>query len=427
MYAPMDQMPSKDKDSYIKELEEKIKTKDLKIQILRTQLKERRFEGSKVLNEIRRLNKKLASDKHEFRDIVGQLKQFNNGFISHHENALSTIDSIYDLNQELILENANLKQQKEKLLGANEKLKEISKAWEVNYQKNFEAASSLYETEKKLREKSEKLEVAYIKTYQKITESINYAKKIQEAMMPDTLPVQNSLQDSFIFWQPKDIVSGDFYWMCEKNYKIIVAAIDCTGHGVPGAIMSAVGIRLLNEIVFVKGILEPADILLELDKEINEMLSHSAEKRREGMDAAICVIDNIPDFYQEFVTEKKIKYAGARQPFVYIKDGELTRIKGDKKSIGEKSFHGEDIEFKYTQHTIVVDEPMNCYIFSDGFQDQFGGTGKKFSLRRMEEIFLNYHNRSMEEQKNIITEEYKFWKGDEQQIDDVTVIGFKIS
>ena len=244
--------------------------------------------------------------------------------------------------------------------------------------------------------------------------------------MPDSLPVQHNLSDTFIFWQPKDIVSGDFYWMCEKNYKIIVAAVDCTGHGVPGAIMSAVGIRLLNEIVFVKGILEPADILYELDKNVNNMLVHSKEKRREGMDAAICVIDNIPEYYREYVDEKKIKYAGARQPFVYIKDGELNRVRGDKKSIGEKSQLIDNEDFKYTQHEVLVDSPVSFYLFSDGFQDQFGGLGKKFSLRRMEEIFLANYKKTMEEQKDIITNEFIIWKGDEQQIDDVTVMGFKV-
>ena len=414
------------REEYIKELEEKLKSKDRKIEVLRTQLKERRFEGSKILSEIRRMNNKIVSKKLEFTEVIEKIKNFNIEFVNHHEDALKTIDHVYTLNQDLLFENADLKDQKENLLNANDKLKKIAKIWEENYQKNSAANITLHETEKSLREKSQRLEAAYAKTYQKITESINYAKKLQEAMMPDSLPVQNNLNDTFIFWQPKDIVSGDFYWMCEKNYKIIVAAVDCTGHGVPGAIMSAVGIRLLNEIVFVKGILEPSEILNELDKNVNNMLIHSKEKRREGMDAAICVIDNIPDYYREYVDEKKIKYAGARQPFVYIKNNELIRIRGDKKSIGEKSQLIDDENFKYTQHEISVDSPISFYIFSDGFQDQFGGLGKKFSLRRMEEIFSANHEKTMEEQKEIIMNEFLIWKGDEQQIDDVTVMGFKV-
>ncbi|MBT31262.1 MAG: hypothetical protein CMO01_16530 [Thalassobius sp.] len=417
---------SSSQEEYIKELEEKLKSKDRKIDVLKTQLKERRVEGSKILNEIRRMNQNIVSKKIEFAEIVEKVKNFNNEFVVHHEDALKTIDLVYMLNQDLLLENADLKDQKVKLLEANDKLKKIAKIWEENFEKNNEATNTLFETEQKLREKSQRLEAAYAKTYQKITESINYAKKLQEAMMPDSLPVQHNLSDTFIFWQPKDIVSGDFYWMCEKNYKIIVAAVDCTGHGVPGAIMSAVGIRLLNEIVFVKGILEPADILYELDKNVNNMLVHSKEKRREGMDAAICVIDNIPEYYREYVDEKKIKYAGARQPFVYIKDGELNRVRGDKKSIGEKSQLIDNEDFKYTQHEVLVDSPVSFYLFSDGFQDQFGGLGKKFSLRRMEEIFLANYKKTMEEQKDIITNEFIIWKGDEQQIDDVTVMGFKV-
>ncbi len=415
------------KEEYIEKLENELKAKDRKIDLLRSQLKERRVEGSKILNEIRRMNQRMSSEKADFSSIVDQIKDFNKAFLGHHEDALRTLDEMHQINNDLLLENHTLKEQSSKLNEANEKLKEIAKAWEINYNKNFEAASSLYVKEKRLKEKSKKLEEAYTKTFQKITESINYAKKIQEAMMPDTLSVRDNLHDSFIFWQPKDIVSGDFYWMCEKNYKIIVAAVDCTGHGVPGAIMSAVGIRLLNEIVHVKGILNPAEILFHLDKDINNMLSHSDEKRREGMDAAICVIDNVPEFYKEYISEKKIHYAGARQPFVYIKDGEICRIKGDRKSIGEKSLLKDENDFSYTEHIIDVDEPLNFYIFSDGFQDQFGGMGKKFSLRRLEQVFLENHEKSMEEQKNIIMNEFMIWKGDEQQIDDVTVMGFRVA
>jgi len=414
------------REEYIKQLENEIKSKDRKIDILRTQLKERRVESSKIINEIRRMNKKISSDKDDVSSIVDQIKDFNDVFLGHHETAIHTINEILDLNNESILENKIIQQQSDKLKEANRKLKEVANAWELNYIKNFEATTELYNTEKNLREKSEKLEIAYTKTLKKITESITYAKKIQEAMMPDTPSVVSNLQDSFIFWQPKDIVSGDFYWMCEKNYKIILAAVDCTGHGVPGAIMSAVGIRLLNEIVHVRGILSPAEILSELDKNISNMLSHSDEQRREGMDAAICVIDNIPEYYQEYINEKKISFAGARQPMVYIKNGELTRIKGDKKSIGELTTLKDADDFCYTEHTIEVDEPISFYIFSDGYQDQFGGLGKKFSLRRMEQIFLANHKKSMSEQKNEIVTEYTIWKGDEQQIDDITVMGFKV-
>lgn len=248
-----------------------------------------------------------------------------------------------------------------------------------------------------------------------ITDSINYAKRIQQVMLPD-MEIKNRLfPEAFILFQPKDIVSGDFYWFTEKNGKKIIAAVDCTGHGVPGAFMSMIGNAFLNEIINEKAITSPELILNEL----RHMVIHSLKQTgadgesRDGMDIAILTIDDKKNI---------VEYAGANNPLWYLKEGDtaLTEIKADKRPIGY--FRGQGLPF--TLHIIPFKKGDSFYIFTDGYADQFGGQkGKKFKYSQLKEQILSIQNKSMSEQENILLDTFNKWKGHLEQIDDVLVIG----
>ncbi|MEO7989415.1 MAG: SpoIIE family protein phosphatase [Chryseolinea sp.] len=251
-----------------------------------------------------------------------------------------------------------------------------------------------------------------------IKSSINYAQRIQEAMLPKPDLQKKLISDSFILLKPRDIVSGDFYWLSEiKSWyspDVIIAAADCTGHGVPGAFMSMIGMNALNGIVG-GGIAEPDQILQSLDKEIRAALQQDKTGNNDGMDIALCI----------YRKEKSIlEFAGAKNPLVYIQDGKLTQIKGDVHPIGgSKRNH----EFTYRKHKVPIEETTIVYLFSDGYRDQFGGKdGTKFLTKNFNQLLLEIHQKSMEEQKQILDQRIEAWKSGHPQTDDILVIGFKL-
>ncbi len=249
-----------------------------------------------------------------------------------------------------------------------------------------------------------------------ITDSIEYAKRIQTAILPLEENIKKHLPESFIFYRPRDIVSGDFYWFAYHKGKIIIAAVDCTGHGVPGAFMSMIGAQVLNTIVLSKGVTDPAEILTLQHKYIRAALKQDTSDNQDGMDMALCVIDK----------EKGIlEFAGAKNPLIYItKDGELHKIRGDRQSIGGFQYT-EHVEF--TKHEIVIDSPMWFYIFSDGYQDQFGGPERrKFMTRNFHELLHSIHKFPVDEQKRLLQETLEAWMAGYSQTDDILVIGFKL-
>jgi len=285
-----------------------------------------------------------------------------------------------------------------------------------------------------IQEKSNDLSKAFdkIKFQNKnIMQSINYAQRIQEAMLPKAIGMQSLIPDSFIFFKPRDIVSGDFYWFYEydknentdekventseiANKKIFISAVDCTGHGVPGAFMSMLGFNLLNDIVN-KGVHDPSKILGELHQGIRNSLNQEATKNRDGMDMTLCVIDT---------DEKTLEFSGAQNPLVYIQDNQMYRLRGNKIPIG-----GFQVEVgEYDKHIIKIDKPTWCYIFSDGYHDQFGGPqGRKFMGKNFRDLLFEIHQMPMAEQKNILDMVISEWKGEvREQIDDMLIIGFKI-
>ncbi len=250
-----------------------------------------------------------------------------------------------------------------------------------------------------------------------ITDSINYSKRIQDASLPPIELNHQLFPDSFILFKPKDIVSGDFYWYAEKNGKKLIAACDCTGHGVPGALMSMLGINFLNQIVNENGITSPTEILNLLHKEIRTALKQEEQNEsKDGMDIALVT----------FNSETEIEYAGAHRPLWIIDDKkkESIEIKPDKFSIGGLQ---SETERKFTNHKIGLSKGDSIYIFSDGYADQFGGVGgKKFMTKNFKSLLLNTHSKPMVEQKHILKQAMKEWKGERYQVDDVLVIGIRI-
>lgn len=250
-----------------------------------------------------------------------------------------------------------------------------------------------------------------------ITDSINYAKRIQESILPPQIFWKKTLPNSFILYKPKDIVSGDFYWMDKKDDIVFFAAVDCTGHGVPGAMMSVVGFNLLSAAVNEANLKKPSEILSFLDEGVTKTLRQTSDGLgvKDGMDLALCA------FHEK---EMKIEYAGAFNSLYHCTDGALTEIKADKFPIG---INLDGIVDQYTNHTIELKNGDSIYIFSDGYADQFGGEkGKKFKYSKFKELLLKNSMESIDKQLQNMEDAFIDWMKDYEQVDDVLVIGLKV-
>ncbi len=249
----------------------------------------------------------------------------------------------------------------------------------------------------------------------KINESINYSKRIQNAVIPDNKAITNIFKDSFIFYHPKDVVSGDFPWMMEKGDEVYVAAVDCTGHGVPGAMLSLVGNFLLNDIIRNGNSLSPAAILDKFDEMVNTTLAteKNDSQIKDGMDIALCKIN---------VKTRKLEYAGAHRPLYHVAKGELTEFKGDKWAIGGGVYRNQT---NFTNYEVNLKKGDAVYIFSDGLPDQFGGpNSRKFSPQRIKEVVMN-NSDDMNQTYTVMKDEFHKWMGEQKQTDDVLLIGIK--
>jgi serine phosphatase RsbU (regulator of sigma subunit) len=248
-----------------------------------------------------------------------------------------------------------------------------------------------------------------------ITDSLIYAQRIQEALLPSETYFRKHFEDSFILFKPKNIVSGDFYWIGEKNGNIFVVAADCTGHGVPGALMSMIGLEIVEKAINEENIEVPSQVLAVMNRGLEKTFSR--EKNigtiiRDGMDIGLCVIDR---------KRKKVTYAGAFMPLYLIRSGSLSEIMPDKIIIG---MNPEGLP--YTDHEIDLLENDIFYLFTDGYVDQFGGTeNKKFMYRRFRYLLLTIHGFPVSDQKAILDENIKTWMGSTEQVDDMMVIGFR--
>lgn len=262
----------------------------------------------------------------------------------------------------------------------------------------------------------QKTEVEHQKTLvdaknKEILDSIQYAQRIQVAILPSRETIQKHLPNSFIYYRPKDIVAGDFYWIEESLNGVIFAAADCTGHGVPGAMVSVVCNNALNRSVREYNLTNPGDILNKTRDLVIEEFAKSNDDVKDGMDIALCTIEG-----------SKLCYSGANRPLWIIRNNEIIELSANKQPIGKY-----EVTHPFEQHEITLKKDDLIYIFSDGYSDQFGGPkGKKFKSINLKKLLLSIHQLSMDKQKSILNQTFEDYKGELEQIDDVCIIGVRI-
>ncbi len=272
---------------------------------------------------------------------------------------------------------------------------------------------SLDERTKEVVEQKEEIE----QKNREITDSINYAQRIQASILPPVHKLRDAFPGFFIFYRPRDIVSGDFYWFDKIGEdRFIIVCADSTGHGVPGAFMSMIGSTLIKDIISRQDIIKPSDILRTLDNEITETLNQNveAEHSNDGMDMIVCVINT---------SNKKVRFASAMRPIIYFHGGEQIYLKGNRSSVG-----GEIVEDKdFQDQELQMDEGDVIYMFSDGYPDQFGGPmGKKFKMARMKNLLDDIWKKPMEEQYEHVKNNFDLWRGSYKQVDDVLFMAIQM-
>ncbi len=253
------------------------------------------------------------------------------------------------------------------------------------------------------------------KQNKEIKYSFDYAKKIQNTVLPRHEVFDNLFGEHFIFFKPRDIVSGDFYWISQSDHKIILTAADCTGHGVPGSLMSMLGITMLHEIVNEKNVLHSEEILNQLRLSIARTLKQEGKigEQKDGIDMALVIYD---------MKTRQLEFSGANNPIYIIRNGEMLEYKGNNMPV---AFYEKMSDF--TRFTLDMKQGDRVYMFTDGFPDQFGGPqGKKFKYRPFKDLLLEVSERPMEEQHRILSLIFDEWKGDLSQIDDVLIIGLRL-
>lgn len=276
-----------------------------------------------------------------------------------------------------------------------------------------------------LAESNKELEIKNKLVQQKskdLFDSINYAERIQQAILPSFEKIGNDLKDFFILYKPKDVIGGDFYWYANVHTTpdngqngenvVVIAAVDCTGHGVPGALMSIIGSTVLNQTITNTSVNSPADALGFLNKQINKTLNTI----KDGMDMSLCAVN---------MGKMELQYAGANNAVYIVRKGELIELKADKQSIGADVEHAEVKTF--TNHHFPLEKGDCVYLFTDGYADQFGGvSGKKFKYKQFHNLLKEMHHLPMKEQSRVLDARHLTWRGDLEQVDDILIIGFRV-
>jgi serine phosphatase RsbU (regulator of sigma subunit) len=330
------------------------------------------------------------------KSLINQTKKIANG------NYLGKVK--VEGSNELAILSDNFNKMLDSIKERNEKIEEQSD-FLYNSNRKLNEAYKLLAHQKKLIES---------KQYD-LTDSINYALHIQESLMPKPDSFAEVFEDSFVYILPCNIVSGDFYWFSKHRNKLVINLSDCTGHGVPGAFMSMIGITILNHLVNYEHIYDPALILSHLDAEICNLLIYNnpKEQRFEGMDSAICTID--------FDTDELV-FSSAKRPIILIRDGEVITYKGSIYPIGE---YYDAVQKVFTNKTIKLQEGDIIYMFSDGYTSQFNDDNKKFNTRRFNQLLKDISYKPVKEHPAIINRTFEAWKGDTEQIDDILILAFR--
>lgn len=290
----------------------------------------------------------------------------------------------------------------------------------TNKQKNIIDAQKTLVEEQKAEVESQKVELEsthqqLAEHHKEISDSINYAKRIQEAIMPSMESMNEALKNGFVLYLPKDVVAGDFFWMESIEDTVFYAAADCTGHGVPGAMVSVVCSNALNKALLEEGIRDTGKLLDRTRELVIQRLAKSGEDVKDGMDISLCALN---------MNTRSLRWSGANNPLWILRKGgeEIEETKANKQPIGV--YHQPT---PFTSHEIVLNEGDAIYVFTDGYQDQFGGPkGKKFKAKQLKDLIIANQHKLMDEQLVILEQEFMNWKGEVEQIDDVCVIGVKV-
>jgi serine phosphatase RsbU (regulator of sigma subunit) len=249
-----------------------------------------------------------------------------------------------------------------------------------------------------------------------ITESLQYASKVQRSLLPSASAIRNVIPDSFIFSRPRDMVSGDFFWMRKTDDLTIVVTADCTGHGISAAMLTIMGSTFLDQIFNSHGTIQPGKLLQQLDEHIMQSFRLNGEL---GNSTAMDVVAYTIDYKRKTLT-----FAGAMNPAIYFKDDEMHHLKGDRIKIGRPPLKKNQAKPDIHEQLISLDTPVTIYTFTDGYKDQFGGPrGKKFMAKRFRELLEEIYFLPMSEQENILNHQFREWKGNYPQTDDVLVVG----
>ncbi|MBI4646475.1 MAG: SpoIIE family protein phosphatase [Bacteroidia bacterium] len=330
--------------------------------------------------------------------ILKDMEHSNKELLDFREAMLYMLKDIDRMNKQLVIQNEEIKAQNEEIKAQNEEIKAQRDEIEAQRDEISKQNHLLLEQKKEL------------------TDSINYAKRIQTAVLPTGEYANSILGKHFILFKPKDIVSGDFYWGTRINEWLIFTVADCTGHGVPGAFMSMLGVSFLNEIVRRKKITKASQVLDHLRDSIIEALQQKGQscEQKDGMDIVLCALNT---------TNNLLQYAGANNSlFIVTAQKEIKEISPDKQPVAIY----ENMK-PFTNHIINLQKGDTIYLTSDGYEDQFGGpNNKKFKIKQLKELFIYITDKTMDEQKNILVTTFENWKGEHEQIDDVTILGLKI-
>lgn len=319
--------------------------------------------------------------------------------------ALEHFERFYELNIDLMSDESAHKIKR--IQGAFEK-EQVEKIAEIEREKNLELQKAYELIEQKNKD---------------ISDSINYAQRIQQGILPTDEEIAGSFKNYFVLYEPKDVVSGDFYWSVNATSSktginvSLIAAVDCTGHGVPGAFMSMLGNTLLNQTIFNPQVIYPSDVLDFLNKELPQNLKSQGKDAsiRDGMDMSICSFD---------FKGMKLYYAGANNPCWIIRGGQLIELKADKQPI---SAYNDPDKRPFTNRELSLEPRDLVYLFTDGYADQFGGPkGKKFKYKQLKELLIEHADLPLPAQKEMLLKAFKRWKGDLEQVDDVLVIGIRV-
>jgi serine phosphatase RsbU (regulator of sigma subunit) len=319
---------------------------------------------------------------------------------------------IWSMSETVYKEKKKADAQLDEILSEKSLLEAQKKENEEKVKMLWEQSTAIHVEKERINKLKEEVEIKH----KEVMDSVTYAKRIQEAILPDKNEITTHLPDSFILFKPRDIVSGDFYWFSHKSNLSYIAAVDCTGHGVPGAFMSMIGNTLLNQIVKEKGITDPGEILHALNDGVNYSLKQKQKdsESRDGMDMAMCCFD---------MENLELRYAGAMRPLYFVKEGALEEFKADKFPIGGREY---EVPKKFNTQVFKLNKNDAIYLSTDGYADQFSPSDKKLMTKKFKELILSIQDKSMNEQKEFLDAFVNEWKGHLEQTDDILVIGIKV-